>query len=52
MAFMEKPPASNVLLDNTVPLTAAIEASQSLQLPYNRFPCSSDQNQSGKWRNH
>ncbi|KAB0388432.1 hypothetical protein E2I00_005069, partial [Balaenoptera physalus] len=31
MAFMEKPPASKVLLDNMVPLTAAIEASQSLQ---------------------
>ncbi|XP_058144206.1 PX domain-containing protein kinase-like protein isoform X3 [Dasypus novemcinctus] len=31
MAFMEKPPAGKVLLDDTVPLTAAIEASQSLQ---------------------
>ncbi|PNJ26827.1 PXK isoform 3 [Pongo abelii] len=55
MAFMEKPPAGKVLLDDTVPLTAAIEASQSLQshtrLPYNRFPCSSDQNQSGRWWN-
>lgn len=28
---MEKPPAGKVLLDDTVPLTAAIEASQSLQ---------------------
>uniref|UniRef100_A0A8B9Z3P5 PX domain-containing protein kinase-like protein n=1 Tax=Bos mutus grunniens TaxID=30521 RepID=A0A8B9Z3P5_BOSMU len=31
MAFMEKLPAGKVLLDDTVPLTAAIEASQSLQ---------------------
>uniref|UniRef100_A0A8D0DUZ8 Uncharacterized protein n=1 Tax=Salvator merianae TaxID=96440 RepID=A0A8D0DUZ8_SALMN len=31
MAFMEKPPAGKVLLDDTVPLTAVIEASQSLQ---------------------
>lgn len=31
MAFMEKPPAGKVLLDDTVPLTAAVEASQSLQ---------------------
>uniref|UniRef100_A0A9L0SPU9 PX domain-containing protein kinase-like protein n=1 Tax=Equus caballus TaxID=9796 RepID=A0A9L0SPU9_HORSE len=31
MAFMEKPAAGKVLLDDTVPLTAAIEASQSLQ---------------------
>lgn len=31
MAFMEKPPAGKVLLDDTVPLTAAIEASQTLQ---------------------
>lgn len=31
MAFMEKPPAGKVLLDDTVPLTATIEASQSLQ---------------------
>lgn len=31
MAFMEKPPVGKVLLDDTVPLTAAIEASQSLQ---------------------
>uniref|UniRef100_A0A8C3V9W6 PX domain-containing protein kinase-like protein n=1 Tax=Catharus ustulatus TaxID=91951 RepID=A0A8C3V9W6_CATUS len=30
MAFMEKPPAGKVLLDDTVPLTAQIEASQSL----------------------
>uniref|UniRef100_A0A8C3F181 Uncharacterized protein n=2 Tax=Sauria TaxID=32561 RepID=A0A8C3F181_CHRPI len=30
MAFMEKPPAGKVLLDDTVPLTAVIEASQSL----------------------
>uniref|UniRef100_A0A8C6AQS2 Uncharacterized protein n=1 Tax=Monodon monoceros TaxID=40151 RepID=A0A8C6AQS2_MONMO len=51
MAFMGKPPASKVLLDNTVPLTAAIEVSQSL-LPYNRFPRSSNQNQSGRWWNH
>ncbi|KAM4652832.1 PX domain-containing protein kinase-like protein isoform 2-T2 [Discoglossus pictus] len=31
MAFMEKPPVNKVLLDDTVPLTAVIEASQSLQ---------------------
>ncbi|MEE6501830.1 hypothetical protein FKM82_004332 [Ascaphus truei] len=31
MAFMEKPPAHKLLLDDTVPLTAVIEASQSLQ---------------------
>ncbi|KAJ6668138.1 hypothetical protein lerEdw1_015515 [Lerista edwardsae] len=31
MAFMEKPPAGKVLLDDTVPLSAVIEASQSLQ---------------------
>ncbi|MGH0130034.1 UNVERIFIED_CONTAM: hypothetical protein FKN15_072942 [Acipenser sinensis] len=31
MAFMEKPPAGKVLLDDTVPLIAVIEASQSLQ---------------------
>ncbi|XP_063282936.1 PX domain-containing protein kinase-like protein isoform X1 [Pelobates fuscus] len=31
MAFMEKPPVMKVLLDDTVPLTALIEASQSLQ---------------------
>ncbi|XP_029456822.1 PX domain-containing protein kinase-like protein isoform X3 [Rhinatrema bivittatum] len=31
MSFMEKPPAGKVLLDDTVPLTAVIEASQSLQ---------------------
>ncbi|XP_030061221.1 LOW QUALITY PROTEIN: PX domain-containing protein kinase-like protein [Microcaecilia unicolor] len=31
MSFMEKPPAGKVLLDDTVPLTATIEASQSLQ---------------------
>uniref|UniRef100_A0A8C4W7I1 PX domain containing serine/threonine kinase like n=1 Tax=Gopherus evgoodei TaxID=1825980 RepID=A0A8C4W7I1_9SAUR len=30
MAFMEQPPAGKVLLDDTVPLTAVIEASQSL----------------------
>ncbi|XP_048344250.1 PX domain-containing protein kinase-like protein isoform X2 [Sphaerodactylus townsendi] len=30
MAFLEKPPAGKVLLDDTVPLTAVIEASQSL----------------------
>lgn len=30
MAFMEKLPAGKVLLDDTVPLTAVIEASQSL----------------------
>ncbi|XP_062442009.1 PX domain-containing protein kinase-like protein isoform X4 [Rhea pennata] len=30
MAFMEKPPAGKVLLDDTVPLTAQIETSQSL----------------------
>lgn len=30
MAFMEKPAAGKVLLDDTVPLTAVIEASQSL----------------------
>ncbi|XP_028907795.1 PX domain-containing protein kinase-like protein isoform X1 [Ornithorhynchus anatinus] len=30
MAFMEKPPPGKVLLDDTVPLTAGIEASQSL----------------------
>ncbi|XP_064422314.1 PX domain-containing protein kinase-like protein [Latimeria chalumnae] len=31
MAFMEKPPVGKVLLDDTVALTAVIEASQSLQ---------------------
>ncbi|XP_015203483.1 PX domain-containing protein kinase-like protein isoform X2 [Lepisosteus oculatus] len=31
MAFMEKPSAGKILLDDTVPLTAVIEASQSLQ---------------------
>ncbi|KAM9325794.1 PX domain-containing protein kinase-like protein isoform 2-T2 [Gastrophryne carolinensis] len=31
MAFMEKPPASKLFLDDTVPLSAVIEASQSLQ---------------------
>ncbi|XP_044515443.1 PX domain-containing protein kinase-like protein isoform X5 [Gracilinanus agilis] len=30
MAFMEKPPAGKVLLDDTAPLSAGIEASQSL----------------------
>uniref|UniRef100_A0A8C3NT92 PX domain-containing protein kinase-like protein n=1 Tax=Cyanoderma ruficeps TaxID=181631 RepID=A0A8C3NT92_9PASS len=30
MAFMEKPPPGKVLLDDTVPLTAQIEASQNL----------------------
>lgn len=38
MAFMEKPPAGKVLLDDTVPLTAAIEASQSLQSHTVRSP--------------
>ncbi|XP_066554321.1 PX domain-containing protein kinase-like protein isoform X2 [Amia ocellicauda] len=31
MAFMEKPSAGKILLDDTVPLTAVIEASQTLQ---------------------
>ncbi|KAM5147811.1 PX domain-containing protein kinase-like protein [Mantella aurantiaca] len=31
MAFMEKPPSNKLYLDDTVPLTAVIEASQSLQ---------------------
>lgn len=31
MTYMEKPSSSKVLLDDTVPLTAVIEASQNVQ---------------------